>query len=77
MPDHLPMAMKPPAPDGDPPKAPACASRGVLRDMSERILYVCQRCDKEVGEGEQDRGRGPHYGSASLAEIGFCEEKPE
>jgi hypothetical protein len=40
--------------------------------MSPRMLYVCQKCGDEVGEGEQDhRGRHPICGG-TLDPVGEC-----
>jgi hypothetical protein len=39
-----------------------------------RILYACQRCGEEVGEGEQSNGRCPFCNCPALDPIGECEE---
>jgi hypothetical protein len=39
-----------------------------------RILFSCQRCGEEVGEGEQDRNGKHAYCGGTIDPIGECME---
>jgi hypothetical protein len=42
-----------------------------------RILYACQVCGEEFGEGEENFGRCPHCNKGFGDPVGECEEDPE
>lgn len=49
---------------------PAAPNPGVL--FPPRILYACQHCGEEFGEGEQDNGACPYCGCRGLDPVGEC-----
>ena len=57
------------------PPAPGPGAAVGTGEAVGRILFVCDSCGEEVGDGEQNNGCCPHCGGRSLSPNGWCDDE--